>query len=133
MNKNRSYAVWIPVETVLTLLGNWRYYDNIALPVLESAADMNGRKVDLPPDYRVIDATYSWERKAIGVRIAHESFPEVAIGEETPSLFFRQVGLVAWRDFVKQEAEEHILPLDRLLDECVEQPVILPTAHRDTK
>lgn len=97
MLNNRCYALWIPVETVLTLLGNWRYHDSIALPVLESAADADGKKVDLPSDYKVIDSTYSWERKAIGVRIAHDSFPEASMGERIPNLFFREVCVVARR------------------------------------
>ena len=87
----RFVCVWIPVETVMTLLGQWKHQQFVALPWLERAADERGNAVDLPVGYEVVDATYAWDRKAIGIRLSHASFAEVPDGEYAPSLWFREV------------------------------------------
>ena len=93
----RCVAVWIPAETVMALLGNWRHATFVSLPWLERAADQNGNRVDLPPDYEVIGATYDFSRRAVGVMLAHHSFNEVPDGEFVPSLYFREVTLEVLR------------------------------------
>jgi hypothetical protein len=107
----RCYNVWIPPETVMTLLGGWRHHEFLALPWLERATDANGNRVDLPPDYRITDATFDWYRRAIGLRIEHESFPEVPDGEHCPPLYFREVTIRAVKVRNPDAGEDDLGPI----------------------
>lgn len=88
MKGRHTYILWIPPELVTSLLGNWRYNACIAMPYFEECADMNGNRFSLPKDYDITDICYSWERRAIGLRLEHPSFPETAPGEQFPSLIY---------------------------------------------
>lgn len=106
----RTCTLWIPVEVVVALLGNWRHHTCIALPWLQSAADSQGNKIGLPPDYTVLDATYDWQRRAIGVRLTHPTFAPVADGEQDPCLYYREVVIEA-RPIIKDQVEDEFAPI----------------------
>lgn len=64
----------------------------VALPSLQACRDpRTGERFALPADARVVDATYCWDRGMIGIRVEHESFPEVPEGEVTPWLPLTEV------------------------------------------
>ena len=119
-NERREYALWMPAELVLTLMGNWRHYQFIALPFLERCADAEGKLFQLPADVRIEQATYSWERKAIGLALSHPTFPVVPDGMERPSLYYREITIQA-------------LPADRPTLESIDadEPIIVRHGVRD--
>jgi hypothetical protein len=94
----------------MVLLGNWRHHQFVALPWLEHCADLNGNKVDLPRDYTIMDATYSWERHSIGIRISHPSFHAVPDGEQDPYLYYREVTIEA-RPIIKDQTDDECSPI----------------------
>jgi hypothetical protein len=95
MPVRREYTLWMPVQIIMTLMGNWRHRSYLALPWLERCADGEGKKVEIPADYEIVDATYDWSRKSVGIRISHPSFPVVPEGEYSPVLYYREVTIEA--------------------------------------
>lgn len=118
--ERREYALWVPAELILTLMGNWRHYQCIGLPVLERCADAGGKVFPLPADVRIENATYDWSRKAIGLALSHPTFPVVPDGMERPSLYYREITIQA-------------LPADRPTLESIDadEPIIVRHGVRD--
>lgn len=83
----RIMVLWINPEQILTLLGQWRQQHYLALPWLERCADGDGRLFPLPKDADLIDCCYDWHRGRIGIKLRHDSFPEVADGHPYPYLY----------------------------------------------
>lgn len=91
MSKHR-YIVWIDPQDVVGLFRTLEGPGCVAMPSLQACRDpLTGERFTMPPDVRVVDATYSWERGQIGLRIEHDSFPEVRPGEPTPWLPLTEV------------------------------------------
>lgn len=77
MGERRWKILWLSQDAVFTLLGGWHGFQFVALPVFQ-----------LPTGERcgVVDVCHSWERKCFGIRLYHESFPEVASGDHCPTI-----------------------------------------------
>lgn len=58
----------------MTLMGNWRHHDYVALPILKG----------LPDGYCIRTVQFSFSHQAFAFLIEHESFPDVPDGEEIP-------------------------------------------------
>jgi hypothetical protein len=85
MTTRRYIVLWVNSECIVQLMGGWNQHLKrggfIALPTLQEACWLDdGTYLPIPKDVAVLDATHSWERRAIGLRLAHPSFPEVADG-----------------------------------------------------
>jgi hypothetical protein len=74
MNHRRCKIFSLPVESVLTLMGEWRQYDFVRLPILKG----------LPDGYRVRNVQFNFGTQAFDFLIEHESFPETPDGNEYP-------------------------------------------------
>ena len=103
----RAYILWIDPGYIMNLMGNWRQCDYIKLPHLAECVDAEGRLVRLPEDYRVDDATYDWERRAIGLRLTHKSFPETPPGERLPCLHFNRAITITGMRIVQEGDDMH--------------------------
>jgi hypothetical protein len=91
----RTYTLRIPPQVVMTLLGNWRYQQCLALPYLERCADPDGNLVNIPKDVEVTDCDYDWYSRSIVLRLCHPSFPETPDGETDPILVYQQITIQA--------------------------------------
>ena len=88
----RCYEINVRDEDVMTLLGNWRMCQGVALPIMDEAIDcQTGRKFDIPKDYEIVGCAYSEFERWYRIIISHPSFPEVPDGALTPRLSLMHV------------------------------------------
>lgn len=109
MHPRREYVLWIPPGVIMALLGGWRRCDAIHLPHLQYCADFEGNRFALPDDYEIVACTYDWRRQAIGVMLAHPSFPAVADGVEAPSLYYREVTVLGMKTKPQDDPDAAVL------------------------
>lgn len=86
MRDRRAYVIWVSPQDIVNLFHNWRQPGFVVMVSLTDCRDPAGNRVRLPTDAVVDGACYDWLRQAIGLRLTHDSFPEVPDGAETPTL-----------------------------------------------
>ncbi len=85
----RAIVVWITEDAFLELLGGWDQHlktgCHVVLPTLWRARwAHDGALLEIPRDVKIDRGTFSWERRAFGVLLTHESFPPVEPGDMCP-------------------------------------------------
>lgn len=77
----------------MTLMGNWRFHDGIAMPVMTDALDADGNKFHIPLDYCIEAVTYDFQMRGFVMIISHCSFPECQPGTIPPYIRLNNVCL----------------------------------------